>query len=286
MRLSDHGLGVLLVTGSAVAWSTAGLFTRLLAMDAPTMLVWRGMFGAAGLLVVLLLRDGTAGLAGFRQLGRAGWLYALVSAAGMLCFITGLTLTSVAHVAVIYAVAPFLAAGLGWVLLGEAPGRAGLIAAALALAGAAVMVGLSADGGLLGDLLALGMTLAMALMMVIARARPGIPTLPAASLSALLSSLAVLPFASHSLPVAADMIVLAGFGLVNSALGLALFLAGSARLPPVQTALIGALDAPLAPLWVWIVFSEAAGPATLVGGAVVMAAVIWHILATARPAEA
>jgi drug/metabolite transporter (DMT)-like permease len=282
MRLSDRGLGILLVTGSAVAWSTAGLFTRVLAMDAATMLVWRGLFGACGLLAVLLLREGRRGLGGFRRLGAAGWLYAGLSAGGMLCFITGLTLTSVAHVAVIYAVAPFLAAGLGWALLGEAPGRAGLIAAAAALAGAAVMVGLSSDGGLLGDLLALGMTTAMALMMVIARARPGIPTLPAATVSTLLSSLAVLPFASLALPGPEDALLLAGFGLVNSALGLGLFLMGSARLPPVQSALIGALDAPLAPLWVWLVFAETPGAATLTGGALVMAAVIWHTALTAR----
>lgn len=283
MRLSDRGLGILLVTGSAVAWSTAGLFTRVLAMDAATMLVWRGLFGACGLLAVLVLREGwRRGLGGFRRLGAAGWLYAAISAAGMLCFITGLTLTSVAHVAVIYAVAPFLAAGLGWFLLGEQPGRVGLIAAAVALAGAAMMMGLSADGGIPGDLLALGMTAAMALMMVIARARPGIPTLPAATVSALLSSLAVLPFASLALPGPGDALVLAGFGLVNSALGLGLFLMGSARLPPVQSALIGALDAPLAPLWVWLIFAETPGTATLAGGALVMAAVIWHTLATAR----
>ncbi len=278
MALSDRGLGILLVTGSAVAWSTAGLFTRFLTADAATMLMWRGAFGALGLMSVLLLRDGRAGLAGFARLGRPGWLYAAVSAAGMLCFITALTRTSVAHVAVIYAAAPFLAAGLGWLLLGERPGGRALTAAVLALGGASVMVGLSADGTLGGDLLALGMTLAMALMMVIARRWPAIPTLPAATLSALMSSLAVLPLASLALPEPGQMVLLAGFGLVNSALGLGLFLAGSSRLPPVQSALIGALDAPLAPLWVWLVFAEAPGPATLAGGAVVMAAVIWHTL--------
>ncbi len=281
MPRSDQRLGVLYVTGSAIAWSTAGLFTRLLPLDAPTLLLWRGLFGALGLIGLLVLREGIGGLRGFARLGGPGWLCAAISGAGMLCFITALTRTSVAHVAVIYAVAPFLAAGLGWGLFGERPGRRALIAAAVALAGAVVMVGLSAEGGLLGDLLALGMTLVMALMMVVARARPGIPTLPAAALSALLSSLAVLPLASLALPPAGQLVTLAGFGLVNSALGLGLFLAGSARLPPVQTALIGALDAPLAPLWVWLAFAEAPGAATLIGGSIVMAAVVWHILSPA-----
>lgn len=286
MLLSDQRLGVLYVTGSAVAWSTAGLFTRFLPLDAPSLLMWRGLFGALGLLALLILREGVAGLAGFARLGGPGWLYAGVSGAGMLCFITALTLTSVAHVAVIYAAAPFLAAGLGWWLLRERPGGRGIVAAGLALLGAAIMVGLSAEGGLTGDLLALGMTLAMALMMVIARRWPGIPTLPAAALSAALSALVMLPLAGHALPPPGQMALLAGFGIVNSALGLGLFLAGSSRLPPVQTALIGALDTPLAPLWVWLVFAEAPGPATLIGGGIVMAAVIWHTLCAARPAAA
>ena len=73
-------------------------------------------------------------------------------------------------------------------------------------------------------------------------------------------------------------VLLAAFGLVNSALGLGLFLMGSARIPPIQTALIGALDAPLAPLWVWLAFAEVPTGATLVGAAVILAAVVWHIL--------
>ena len=274
----SDSLGVLLVTASAVAWSTTGLFTIAIALDGATMLVWRGVFGCVGLLIALLLLQGPSGFAGFRHLGRAGWTYAVVSAFGMICFITSLRLTSVAHVAIIYAVVPFLAAALAWFLLREAPGRDALIASGVALIGVVIMIGLGSDGSLAGDALAFGMTLAMAYMMVIARRHPGIPTLPAAALSALLSAFASLPFAS-GLSVDVDQaLLLAAFGLVNSALGLALFLMGSARIPPVQTALIGALDAPLAPLWVWLVFAETPTNATLLGASIVFGAVLWHIL--------
>ena len=277
-RIKSQNLGILFVTGSAVAWSTTGLFTRVIALDSASMLVWRGIFGAIGLLIVLALIEGPKGFASFRRLGRAGWSYALVSAIGMVCFITSLQHTSVAHVAIIYAVVPFLAASLSWVILHEAPSRDALIASAVALVGAAIMIGLGKDGGLFGDALALGMTLAMAYMMVMARRHPGIPTLPAAALSALLSAMVALPFATAMTVTADQAVLLAAFGLVNSALGLGLFLMGSARIPPIQTALIGALDAPLAPLWVWLAFAEVPTGATLVGAAVILAAVVWHIL--------
>ena len=72
---------------------------------------------------------------------------------------------------------------------------------------------------------------------------------------------------------------------VFGALGLgvlSLFIAGAKRLPPVDTALIGALDAPLAPVWVWLVFAETPAMATLIGGGIVFAAVLAHIAAAAR----
>jgi len=48
-------------------------------------------------------------------------------------------------------------------------------------------------------------------------------------------------------------------------------------LPAIETALIGALDAPLAPVWVWLCFAETPSVETLIGGTIVFAAVIAHI---------
>jgi drug/metabolite transporter (DMT)-like permease len=267
---------------SAVAWSTTGLFTRVLTLDTATMLVWRGLFGAAGLTLVLLALEGPRGLSGFRRLGLPGITYAIISALGMLCFIAALGLTTVAHVAIIYAVAPFLAAALGWIVLREAPGTPASIAAAIAFAGAVYMVSLGGEGTLSGAALAFGMTLAMAALMVMGRKYPGIPTLPAAALSAVLSAIAALPFAPAIVPAIPDLAILAAFGLVNSALGLALFLLGSRYIKPIETALIGALDAPLAPLLVWIVFAETPSSQTLIGGTVVFLAVVGHIIHASR----
>ena len=57
MRSAEYRLGLLLVTVSAVAWSTAGLFTRLIPLDSWTMLAWRGIFGAIGIAAVILVME-------------------------------------------------------------------------------------------------------------------------------------------------------------------------------------------------------------------------------------
>lgn len=281
----DRRAGFLIVTASTLAWSTAGLFIRLIDVDTATVLVWRSLFGALGLAVVLVLTQGWRGLGGFGRLGRAGWLYTGISTASLFLYIGSLGATSVAHVVVIYAAVPFLAAGLGWWMIGERPARSAVLASLAALAGAVVMVGFGADGTLSGDLMAFGMTVGMALLIVIGRRSPEIPTLPAGILSSLLAAALALPFAAVPLPEPGQIAWLAAFGLVNSTIGFSLFLIGSRHLPPVETALLGALEAPVAPLWVWLAIGETPSAATLIGGAVVLAAVVFHIFAENRRAS-
>lgn len=282
MTRSDYRIGLVLVTASAVAWSTAGFFTRLIPLDGWTMLAWRGLFGAMGIAAAMVLLDRKNALSGFRRMGWPGWLFAIVSSLGMIFFIISLRHTSVAHNAVIYATVPFVAAAIAWLAIRERPTRSALIASLLALVGVALMVSLGSDGNWFGDLLALGMTISVATMMVIARRYQTIPMMPAACMSALLSGLVCWPLGTPLAVSADELLLLALFGLVNSALGLALFALGARRLPAIETALIGSLDAPLAPLWVWLAFSETPNASTLAGGLIVFAAVTGHVLATAR----
>ena len=270
---------MLFVFLSAVGWSTAGLFARKLHLDIATIVLWRGLFGAAGLFVLILVLEGSPGLRAFARLGRAGIAYSTCAGFGMLTFIGAIKSTSIAHVSIIYATVPFAAAGLGWLFLHERPSRVALIASTAALAGAVMMVGLSDDGQARGDLLAVGMVLTGAGMILIARANPGMPTLAAATVSAVWAPLACLPFATTTGIDAPTIGVLLCFGLVNTTVALALFILGSRHLPAVQTALISALETPMTPLWVWLVYTETPSPVTLLGGAVVMGAVLWYIWA-------
>jgi hypothetical protein len=54
---ASYRLGILLVTASAVAWSTTGFFTRLIPLDTGTLLFWRGLFGGLGILVFIVLQQ-------------------------------------------------------------------------------------------------------------------------------------------------------------------------------------------------------------------------------------
>lgn len=278
MIKSDHRIGLLLISGSATAWSLGGLLTRLIHADGATMIAWRGLFGAGALALVLLAFPQDGAWRSLRRMGWRGWLFVGQSAAGMIFYLLALRHTSVANVAVIYATAPFLAAGLGWLMMRERPAGSAVLASLAALGGVAVMFGFGSAGGLLGDLYAIGMTFSMAVATVVARNSPDLPILPTAALSSLLSAVLCWPFSSPLAPGGHDLALLAAFGIVNFAVGVPLFAAGARRLPAIETALLGSLESPLAPLWVWLVIDETPSAGTLIGGSIVFAAVAVHLL--------
>jgi drug/metabolite transporter (DMT)-like permease len=55
---------------------------------------------------------------------------------------------------------------------------------------------------------------------------------------------------------------------------LTLFVLGSRLLPSAQAALIATLETPLMPLWIWLAFKDVPSGNQLIGGAIVLAAVV------------
>lgn len=114
--------------------------------------------------------------------------------------------------------------------------------------------------------------------------------IPASFMSAVASMVITLPFA-HILSVSdADWLYLAAFGVTQLGLGLLLLTEGSRRIPAAQVALIGSLDIPFAILLVWLAFSEVPPPLTMIGGGIILIAVLAHMrhdyFAQYKPAKA
>ena len=271
-------LGGVLVALSAVAWSTAGIFTKSVEADVLTVLLWRGLLAGGAMSAWLVWRRGRAGLADWKRLGWAGWSAATVSSAATVCLIAAFKNTVVANVVIIYAAAPFVAAAIAWVWMRETPGLAILAAAGLCLAGVTVMVGGSAGSpDLIGDLLALGMTALMALMMVIMRRYPDRPmTLAVGPVSCLQLAATVWAMGAQLDVSARELVLLAGFGVVHAA-ATVLLAEGLLRIRAAEAALLGALEVPLAPLWSWLILSEILRMPTVAGGAVVLVTLAWYL---------
>ena len=272
---SDYAVGVALVVAAAVAYSTAGLFTKGVVADAWAVIFWRGVF-AVGFSVAWTAYKSTF-RQNFLKFGASGWAVAIVGAIGTAAFIPAFKLTSIANVSLIYAVAPLIAATLAWAMIGERISVRTPIGCIGALFGIAVIVsGSIGQISIYGDLLALVMTIAMAAIMVIYRKYPSTPGAgPTAMQSVLLTPIALVfgdPFQTD--PV--EILILAAFGLLFAIAAITLA-EGAKRVPSGQTALLSALETPLAPLFAFLLFLEVPGTPTIVGGAIVLFAVFTSI---------
>jgi len=281
--------GVTLVVLSAFAFSTAGFFTRLIDTDVWTMLFWRGLFGGLFIAGYILWRHGAEAAKAFRAIGRPGLVVAGCSTAATICFINALRETTVADVLVINATAPFLTAALAWAWTGARERWTTLAASFVALLGVVVTVDAAlASGHLLGDFLALLMTILMSIMMVVIRRHRDVSMLPAACLSAFLCALVVWPWADPASAAGWNFAYLICFGTTQFGLGMLLLTIGTRLISATRSALIGALETPLAPALVWLAFAEVPPVSTCIGGAIVLAAVLADLLTTrsnARPRQ-
>lgn len=278
---SDDWRGTVLVLLSAFAFSTAGLFTRLIETDVWTMLFWRGLFGGLFIAGYVAWRDGAAALEAVRRIGRPGLVAAGCSTAATICFISALRETTVADVLVINATAPFVTAALAWAWIGVRERPRTLAASGFALAGVVItVVPALGSGRLLGNLLALAMTLLISAMMVVIRQQRHVCMLPAASLSALLCTVVAWPLAEPASVSSRDFFLLVLFGTSQFGLGLLLLTLGTRLISATRSALIGTLETPLAPAIVWVALSEEPAVMTCLGGAIVLGAVVGDLIAT------
>ena len=279
---TQYRIGQVAILVAAVAWSSAGVVQRQLETDAATQVAGRAFFAAIGLLVLVFALERSRTPAAFRTMGRWGWTMTAVLAVSSGTFLLALNHTSVANVLFMQAAAPMMAALLGWALLSELVGLRTWLAMGLAGVGVIVMIGGSLATGWLAVGLPFVMTASFAGVIVIARYRRKISMLPATCASQVLLVLVALPFATLSLEPS-DWAFLALLGVGQIGLGLALLTYGARLIPPAEVAVISLLEVVLGVLWVWLAYSERPGLATLVGGAVILAAILIQATADDRP---
>ncbi len=268
---STRVTGVILVLVSATVFSTAGLFVKGVESDAWAILFWRGL--SAAIFTTLYVAWRRALQREFTRMGKTGVMAGVVGALATIAFIPSFKFTTIANVSLIYAAVPFAAAAIAWVWMREKPTRTVLAASAAAFAGVLIIVAGSLDSvNLRGDILALWMTLGMAGYLCIYRRYPDTPAAgPAVLLSLLLMPVALIAGNPLAAPLD-EILITCVFGLVFAVASVTIA-EGARRLPAAETALISALETPLAPIWAFMLFAELPTRYTIVGGAIILIAV-------------
>ncbi|GLS38344.1 membrane protein [Mesorhizobium tianshanense] len=277
----DERVGFLLIFLSALMWSFGGTIARLIdAGDSWTVVFWRSVWAAAFLICFMIWRDGWGGTVKlFRGMGLPGLAVAFCFATASTCFVVALAYTTVANILLMQAGVPLLAALFAWVLFRERVAAATWVAIAAVIAGVAIMVSESLDGAVspIGDGLALLIAVMFSIATVITRRFAHVRMTPATCLGTMLAAVFAASQASQFGVSSSDMGFLFAFGVVNLGLGLAFFATGARLVPAAVAALLGTFEPILGPIWVWLIHSEVPSERTIIGGTVVVTALLVHI---------
>lgn len=283
-----YGKGVALVLGAGVLWSTIGLVVRQIdEAGAASVMFWR----SAGLLPVLWAflswRSGGRVVQGMVGMGLPG----LIGALGLVCAYAGaiyaLQATTVANAVFLYSAAPFFAALLGWAALGEKVPLTTWAAMGFAGLGIFVMIGGGVEGGRMdGNIAALISAAGFAVFSVSLRwghVEDSLPTVLLGGILSMIAAFGLAPMLGQTVATNGhDIAVSMALGAVVLTGGMALYTLGSKALPTAELTLMSSIENILAPLWVWFLLGETASGATLIGGAMVLVAVMGNAAAGAR----
>ena len=274
--LHEHRNGLLItgIGGLLFTWDIPLL--RLAGADQWTMITTRGvfMFAAIGLWWLISRRmrgDRTPFIN-----GAAGWIVVITSTIANLFFIAAVTRTTAANLVFILALNPIFCAILAWLFLKERPPLATWAAVALALFGVGIIVsgGLS-TGTFDGDVMALVVALCMAITLTTVR-KTGKNVITSLATGSLLAALIAAVWATPLAMPLEGWGWLALNGLIVIPLATALIAIGPRYLPSAEVAMFFLLDTVLTPVWVWMLFSELPTAQSIVGGAIVISALLAH----------
>ena len=261
-------------------FSFGSLFFRATdTLDAWQYLTFRGYGAFLAVLPVLWLQNrGDLG-AIVRRVEARHVLAGLIVSAMMIAFIVALTHTDTAFILLFQAAGPISAAVFSWLLLRERMSRDARIAAGGAALGVAIMVSGGVDAGVgWAILIVLVIPVGLGLYGTLVRSAVTIdPLVPVVIAGFVAGSVGlVVSLLGAGFDVAARDIaiaLLAGVALI--ALPLPFFNHAQKVVPAPEATLLLMSEIVLGPFWVWLVYAEEPTGATLVGGAVMLAAVVW-----------
>lgn len=284
----SYSRGVVFVLAAGVMWSTVGLGIRLIEEATVwQILFYRSLSLTPLLFAVIWLRSGGRPWVQVRKAGLPAAIGGLSLVAAYSGGIVAIQATSVANAMLLFASAPFFAALLGWMVLGEPVRRATALAIVAAVCGIGIMVSDDlSSGAMSGNLAALGSAIGFAIFTVTLRYGKTEDMMPSVFLSGLFAiAITGAMCLAQGLPFmlsANDTSIALAMGIFQVGAGLVLYTLGSKIVPAAELTLLSLSEVVLGPFWVWLFLGETAGFATLLGGAVLLAAIAGNALSGLR----
>lgn len=270
---------ILLLVVAAILWSSSGLFVKVVSWSPLAILSGRALL--AGLVLLCYLRRPQIHLSWLTILGALGYI------GSQLFFVAGAKLTAVANVIFLAFTSPVYIIPLSYWLLRERPKRADWIAMAVIFGGMLLFFGDGFTYGgtpddLLGNVYGVLAGISMATMILCLRAQKDGSPASTILLGNGLAFLMGLPWLVQASFTPTDVSIILFLGLFQMGFSFICYAIAIRRLEALESTLIVMLEPVLNPIWVFLILGEVPGPLALVGGLLVLGAVVGRALVSAR----
>ena len=272
--------GPFLVFLGACSLSFGGLIVK--SFEGATLwqiLFWRSLFFILIVTLFLLLTYKTKVLYAFKKSGLPGLIGGIVLSSGFCGYVFAMYNTTVANTNFIIQTQILFLAIFGYIFLKEKISKITLISIFLAIAGVILMIGSSlSPGQMTGNLAAFIMPISFAILILVIRKYPHVDMIPLQLIAGIVAMVVGYLIAGKINISYHDIFLgfLAGFFQLG--FGFIFITIGARNTPSAIVGIIMITEAVLGPLWAWMFANENPPMTVLIGGSVIIFAVLLQFL--------
>ena len=276
MNFTSKLPGPLLVFFGACSLSFGGLIVK--SFEGATLwqiLFWRSLFFILVVLIFLIVSYKKKIFKAFYNSGIPGLLGGLILSTGFCGYVFAMYNTTVANTNFIIQTQTIFLAIFGYFFLKEKISKKTLISISLAISGIILMVGSDLEPGQMsGNLAAFIMPISFAILIIIVRKYPTVDMVPL-QLYAGIAAMIIGYIVAGKINISTYDIFL-GFlaGFFQLGFGFILITIGARSTPSAMVGIIMLTEAVLGPFWAWLFINENSSFMVLIGGAIVIIAVL------------
>ena len=268
--------GPLLIFFGALSLSFGGLIVK--SFEGATLwqiLFWRSLFFSLTVLTFLIITYKSKVLKSFYESGLPGFIGGLILSIGFCGYVFAMYNTTVANANFIIQTQTIFLAIFGYLFLKEKISKLTLISIILAISGIILMVGGSlSPGQMSGNIAAFIMPVSFAILIIIIRKYPDVDMIPLQLIAGIVA-MSVGYFVAGKINISSYDIFL-GFlaGFFQLGFGFIFITIGARSTPSAIVGIIMLTEAILGPLWAWLFVNENPPFIVLIGGSIVLFAVL------------
>ena len=268
--------GPLLVFFGACSLSFGGLIVK--SFEGSTLwqiLFWRSVFFLLVVSIYLVVTYKNKVLQSFYNSGIPGFFGGFILSIGFCGYVFAMYNTTVANANFIIQTQTIFLAIFGYIFLKEKISVITLVSIILAISGIILMLGNSLSSGeMIGNIGAFAMPISFAILILVIRKYPKVDMVPSQFIAGIFA-IVIGYVLSNSINVSAHDIFL-GFlaGFFQVGFGFIFITIGARKTPSAMVGIIMLTEAVLGPLWAWLFVNETPPLMVLIGGTVVISAVL------------